>query len=82
VLRDLIAGHLARGLMLPRRKIKDLRAIFGVTLPAQRQFGICLACAFQDGWPSGYRLVSAQDHIDVKRVEFEAAAASASLRQR
>jgi hypothetical protein len=27
-------------------------AIFGVTLPEHRQFGVCLACIFQDGWPS------------------------------
>src|SRR5205823_14853809 len=52
--------------------------IFGVTLPAHRQFGICFACAFQDGWPPRYRLVSAQDDIDIQRVELEAAAASAS----
>jgi hypothetical protein len=54
------------------------RVIFGVTPPAHRQFGICLVCAFQDGWPSGHRLVSAQDDIDIERVELEAAAVAAS----
>src|SRR5262249_24746063 len=37
-----------------------------------------LACGFQDGWSSRHRLVTAQQDIDIERVEFEAAAASAS----
>ena len=54
-------------------------AMFGLTLTAHGQLGICLACAFQDGWPFRYRFVSAQDDLDVERIKLEAAAASAGL---
>src|SRR5215831_6501707 len=50
----------------------------GVRPPTRCQFGICLACGFQDGWSSRHRLVTAQHDIDIERIEFEAAAASAS----
>src|SRR5262245_63926980 len=50
----------------------------GVRPPTRCQFGICLACGFQDGWSSRHCLVTAQHNIDMERVEFEAAAASAS----
>src|SRR5450756_2466446 len=53
--------------------------MFGLTLTAHGQLGICLACAFQDGWPFRCRFVSAQDDLDVERIKLEASAASAGL---
>ena len=53
--------------------------MFGLTLTPHGQLGICLACAFEDGWPFCHRFVSAQDDLDVKRIKLEAAAASAGL---
>jgi hypothetical protein len=55
------------------------RAIFGVTLPAFCELGVGLARAFQDAGSSRHRLVSAQDNINMERIELEAAAASAGL---
>jgi len=54
-------------------------AMFGLTQTPHGQLGICLACAFQDGWPFRYRFVSAQDDLDVEWIKLEAAAASAGL---
>jgi hypothetical protein len=53
--------------------------ILGLTLTAHGHLGICLACAFQDGWPFCHRFVSAQDDLDVERIKLEASAASAGL---
>src|SRR5262245_59526805 len=39
---------------------------------------MCFPGLFENGWPSRRGLVTAQDDIDIERVEFHAAAASAS----
>ena len=53
--------------------------MFGLPLTAHGQLGICLACAFQDGWPFCHCFVSAQDDLYVERIKLEATAASAGL---
>jgi hypothetical protein len=53
--------------------------MFGLTLTARGQLGICLASAFQDGSPFCHRFVSAQDDLELEWIKLEAAATSAGF---
>ncbi len=63
------------------RRIRSCRvdAMFGLTLTARGDLGICLASAFEDGWPFCHRFVSAQDDLDIEWIKLQAAAVSAGL---